>query len=103
MAEAAHGARGAMEIQDQRETFSGFLSASLWVSTHIAQTVALLTLAFAIGDGWWAGVFAAIAIGVVVGLLFKASSGVWWAVQIAQAVVLIIGGLLVPALAGMMT
>jgi hypothetical protein len=101
MAEASHGARGEMDISDQRETFHGFLSASLWGATHIAQVVALITLAFAIGAGWWAGVAAVIAIGVVVGLLFK-SSGAWWAVQIAQAGVLILGGLLVPALAGMM-
>ncbi|MEJ0059771.1 MAG: aa3-type cytochrome c oxidase subunit IV [Terricaulis sp.] len=101
MVEASHNAHGEMEISDQRETFHGFLNASLWGSTHIAQAVALLTLAFAIGAGWWAGVAAVVAIGVVVGLLFK-SSGAWWAVQIAQAGVLILGGLIVPALVGLM-
>ncbi|HWA00944.1 MAG TPA: aa3-type cytochrome c oxidase subunit IV [Caulobacterales bacterium] len=101
MAEAAHGAQGGMDIRDQKETFSGFVVAGLWTSTHVAQAVALLVLAFAIGAGWWPGVAAVIAIGVGVGLFFR-MSGAWWAVQIAQAVLLILGGLIVPAIAGMM-
>ena len=67
----------------------------------IAQGVALLTLAFAIGMGWWPGLFALVAIGVAVGLFFR-MSGVYWAVQIALWLILGIGGLVVPALAGLM-
>ncbi len=51
----AHGghdaSHGGMDIGDQSATFSGFLATSLWGSTLIAQSVALLTLAFAIGSG----------------------------------------------------
>ena len=90
-----------MDIDDQRETFSGFLTATVWVCAHIAQFVALFTLAFAIGAGWWPGIAVFIAIGVAVGLLFR-MSGAWWAAQIAQWVLLVLGGLLVPALAGLM-
>jgi hypothetical protein len=90
-----------MNIDDQRETFSGFITGTVWVSAHIAQMVALLTLAFAIGAGWWAGVAAYIAIGIGAGLFFK-MSGAWWAAQIAQWVLLILGGLIIPALSGMM-
>jgi hypothetical protein len=91
---------GSMDIQDQRETFHGFLIAGVWMCIHIAQAVALLTLALAIGLGWWAGVVAFIGIGVVAGLLFR-MSGVFWAVQVAEWVLIIVGGLIVPALAGM--
>ncbi len=90
-----------MNIADQRETFSGFLTATVWVCAHIAQYVALFTTAFAIGMGWWAGIGVFIAMGVVAGLLFR-MAGAWWAAQIAQWALLILGGLLVPALAGMM-
>ena len=57
----------------------------------------LLTLAFAIGAGWWAGFVAFVAIGVVIGMVFRLS-GVYWAVQIALWVLLVLGGLIVPAL-----
>ena len=41
---AQGGAHGHMEIQDQRETFHGFLQASLWTGGLTAQAVMLLTL-----------------------------------------------------------
>lgn len=96
-----HGARGDMEIQDQKDTFHGFLVASIWGSGLIAQAVALLTLAFAIGAGWWPGLAAFLVIGVAVGMLFKMSS-TYWAVQIVLLVLLGLGGMIVPALSGMM-
>jgi type IV secretory pathway VirB6-like protein len=98
---AQGGAHENMDIQDQRETFHGFLMASLWTGGLLAQTVALLTLAFAIGTGWWAGLVAFVLIGVGVGLGFK-MSGVYWAAQIALWVMLGLGGMIVPALSGMM-
>lgn len=94
-------ARGHMEIQDQKDTFHGFLMASVWTGGHIAQLVALLTMAFAIGMGWWPGFVAYVLIGIAIGLAFK-MSGVYWAAQVAQWVLLGLGGLIVPALAGMM-
>ncbi|HVV31801.1 MAG TPA: aa3-type cytochrome c oxidase subunit IV [Vitreimonas sp.] len=101
MAQATTQSTGGMDIQDQRETFHGFLVATVWTCVHIAQFVALATLAFAIGAGWWSGVVVFIVIGVVAGLVFK-MSGVYWAAQVAQWVLIILGGLIVPALAGLM-
>ncbi|QGZ94074.1 aa3-type cytochrome c oxidase subunit IV [Terricaulis silvestris] len=98
---AQSGAHGQMEIQDQKETFHGFLMASVWTCGLIAQSVMLLTLAFAIGLGWWPGFVAFALIGVVIGSVFKLS-GVYWATQVALWVLLGIGGLIVPALTGMM-
>jgi hypothetical protein len=94
----AHG--GGMDIKDQKETYSGFLSASVWTSGLIAQAVMLLTLAFAIGMGWWPGFSAFVAIGILIGFIFKMPS-VYWAVQVALWVLLGVGGMLVPALSGM--
>lgn len=95
----AHG--GGMDITDQKDTFHGFLVATVWTCGLIAQAVMLLTLAFAIGMGWWPGFFAFVAIGVVVGLVFKMQS-VYWAVQVVLWVLLGLGGMIVPALSGMM-
>jgi cation transporter-like permease len=92
---------GGMNIHDQKQTFHGFLVASLWLGTQIIMVVALATLAFAIGAGWWAGLAAFVAIGVAVGLLFK-MSGAWWATLIAQTVLLGLGGMIIPAISGMM-
>jgi hypothetical protein len=97
----AQGAQSNMDIQDQRETFHGFLMATVWTCCVLAQAVALLTLAFAIGAGWWPGLAALVAIGVAIGLAFR-MSGVFWAVQVALWVLLGLGGLIVPALSGMM-
>jgi hypothetical protein len=98
---AQGSAQGGMDIQDQKETFHGFLMATVWACGLIAQVVMLLTLAFAIGLGWWSGLAAFVAIGVAVGLVFRLS-GVYWAVQVALWVLLGFGGLIVPALSGLM-
>lgn len=101
MAQAgAQSEHGHMDIRDQKETFHGFLVATIWMCVHLAQFVALLTLAFAIGDGFWAGFAAYVVIGIAAGFLFR-MSGVFWAVQIVSWVLLGLGGLIVPALAGM--
>lgn len=100
---ASHSeARGHMDIQDQKETFQGFLTATVWTCGLIAQSVALLTLGFAIGAGWWAGFAAFVVIGVALGFVFRLS-GVYWATQVALIVLLGLGGLIVPALSGLMS
>lgn len=96
---AQSGAHGDMDISDQKATFHGFLMATVWTSTLLVQAVALLTLAFAIGAGWWPGFVAFVLIGVVAGMTFRLS-GVYWAMQVALWVLLGLGGLIVPALTG---
>lgn len=89
------------DLPAHEETFHGFLTATVWVSGHIAQAVMLLTLAFAIGAGWFAGLLAYVAIGVAIGLAFR-MSGAYWAAQVVQWVLLGIGGVIVPAIAGLL-
>jgi len=95
------GARGGMNIQDQKDTFHGFLVASIWTSGLIAQGVVLLTLAFAIGLGWWAGFGALVVLGIAVGLIFR-MTGVYWAVQVVLWALLGLGGMIIPAISSMM-
>ncbi len=97
---AQSGARGHMDVQDQRETFAGFLHATLWTCALLAQGIALSTVAFAMGYGWWSGMLAFVGVGIAVALLFR-MPGVFWAVQIALWVVLAIGGTIVGAVSGM--
>ena len=87
------------DLPAHQETFHGFLISTVWVCGHIAQAIMLLTLAFAIGAGWFAGLLAYVAIGVGIGLAFR-MSGAYWAAQIVQWVLLGIGGVVVPAIAG---
>jgi Bacterial aa3 type cytochrome c oxidase subunit IV len=96
---AQTGAHGNMDIQDQKSTFHGFLMASVWTCGLIAQAVGLLTLAFAIGAGWWPGFVVFVVVGAAVGLAFRLS-GVYWAAQVALWVLLALGGLVFSALAG---
>ncbi len=96
---AQSGAHGNMDISDQKATFHGFLMASIWGGGLVVQAIALLTLAFAIGAGWWAGFVAFVLIGVAIGFSFRLS-GVYWAVQVALWVVMVLGGLIIPALTG---
>lgn len=91
---------GDMDIRDQKETFHGFLVATVWMCVHLAQLVALLTLGFAIGAGFWAGFAAYVLIGIAAGFLFR-MSGVFWAVQIVTWLLLGLGGLIVPLVAGL--
>lgn len=96
---AQSGAHGNMDISDQKATFHGFLMATIWGCGLIVQLVGLLTLAFAIGAGWWSGLVVFVLVGVAVGMAFRLS-GVYWAVQVALWVLLMLGGLIIPALVG---
>lgn len=101
-AEAAHGEHehGAMSVTEHQATFNGFLVATVWGCTLVAQYVMLFTLCFAMGLGWWPGLLAFTVIGAVSGFVFK-SGGAWWAVLIASVLLLGIGGIIVPMIAGL--
>lgn len=94
---AQSSAHGHMDISEQKGTFNAFLTTTVWCSGLIAQGLALLTLAFAIGAGWWAGLAALVVLGVALGLAFR-MSGVYWAVQVVLWVLLGVGGLIVSAI-----
>lgn len=92
---------GDMDIADQKNTFSGFLAATIWGSALIAMSVAGLVVAFALGAGWFAGVAVYAAIGVLAGGALR-PPGPWWAALTVAVLLFLIGGGIV-ALAGAMT
>jgi hypothetical protein len=79
MAGAVHdGARGGMNTQEHRATFSVFLKLVEWGTVLIVATVALLTVAFAMGLGWLATVIGSLVLmgigGGIVALAFPAKT-----------------------------
>ncbi len=97
MAETAHQDfhRGEMDIKDQRDTFGGFLTVTVWAGALIVMYVAMFTVAFAIGAGWLGGLAALTVIGVAAGVIFKLNA-TWWATLVIQVLVLGIGGAIIP-------
>lgn len=68
---------------DRELMFWRFLDTILLVGVHTSQVIALLTLALAIGAGWWSGLFAFAAIGGAVGVAFKRGP-LYWATQLVE-------------------
>ncbi len=104
MGQAAHGqdnSQGAMDIADQKSTFSGFMSVTVWSSALIAMSVACLTVAFAMGAGWFAGVGVYAVLGVAIGLVMR-MGGVWWATLVATVILFLAGGGVVAGLGALM-
>ena len=84
--------RGEQEITDQKETYSGFLKVSAWGTLLTAMLVLHLSVAFGSPAGWWSGLGAALAVGVIGGLLMRLG-GAWVAAVIAYAVIFGLAGL----------
>ena len=99
MSDHAHasGEHGHMEITEQKGTFSAFLQFALWGTLLIVMTVALLTVSFAMGYGWFAGLAAFFVIGAAAGLGVN-MGGAWWAALIIITLVLGGGGAIVSLL-----
>jgi len=107
MGQAAHSygegdqSRGAMNIEDQKGTFSGFMAVTLWSSALIAMSVAGLVVAFAMGAGWFTGVAVYAVLGAAIGALMR-MDGVWWASLIGTVIVFLVGGAIVTGLGALM-
>jgi hypothetical protein len=91
---AQAGGHGSMNVGEHEETFHHFLRFAEWGVVHIAQVVALLTVAFAMGAGWFAGLAAFFVIGAAAGIGLKLG-GAWWMTLIGLTVALGLGGLIV--------
>lgn len=102
MGQAAHGDHnGGMDIADQKATFSGFMTVTIWGSSLITMSVAGLVAAFALGGGWFTGVAVYAVLGVLAGLVFR-KGGAWWASLAATVVVFLIGGGIVAGVGALM-
>ncbi|HVY03844.1 MAG TPA: aa3-type cytochrome c oxidase subunit IV [Caulobacterales bacterium] len=86
--------RGHMDIHEQKGTFGHFVTFALWGTLHMIMAIALLTVAFAVNAGWFAGVAVFFVIGAVAGLAMRLG-GAWWAALVVQTVLLAIGGVVI--------
>lgn len=97
---AKHGSDGAMDLSEHRATFSMFMKATEWGSALIIATVGMMTVAFAMGLGWFAGLGVFVVVGVLAGALLRLGAA-WWATIAAMTVLSAIGGglvsLIIPA------
>ena len=96
MSADAHAAagHGHMDVHEQKGTFDHFVMFALWGTLLVVMTVALLTVAFAMGAGWFAGLAAFFVIGAGAGLGVRMGAA-WWATLIVTTVLLGIGGAIV--------
>lgn len=85
---------GSMNIKEQANTFQGFLGVTLWSCVFTAMLVSLLVVAFAMGQGWFAGLGAFVAVGAAAGLFLRMKAA-FWAVLIALSLLLAAGGAVV--------
>mgnify|MGYP000023532380 CR=1 FL=1 len=60
--------RGEMDIADQKATFGGFIAVTIWGSLLTIVSVLYLTLVFAVGMDWLAGLIGTAIVGGVLGL-----------------------------------
>jgi Bacterial aa3 type cytochrome c oxidase subunit IV len=80
------------EFREHKTTFDHFLAFSLWGTLLIIMSVAMFTVAFAMGLGWMTGVGVFLGIGVLAGLALG-MGGAWWALVIITSILLALGGL----------
>lgn len=90
MAEAG-GARGDMDVREHKATFSLFMKITEWGTILVIATVALLTVAFAMGLGWFSGLLAFAVICIAAGMILGLGA-TYWAVIIGLLVLMAIGG-----------
>ncbi len=90
---------GDMDIDGQSSTFSGFIVASVWSGAFIAMWVLFLTLALAVGTGWFTALFIATVVGALAGLFLKLGAGFQFAVA-GQFALLAVGIIVVRFIGG---
>ncbi|MGB3457636.1 MAG: aa3-type cytochrome c oxidase subunit IV [Litorimonas sp.] len=79
--------RGDMEIDGHEETFSGFMSMSVYGGAAIIVSLMLPILIFGVGLGWLTSLIATVVLGVIIGMVMKFEAR-WYAVLVGVAVLL---------------
>lgn len=85
---------GQMEVSSHKAMFDGFVKVTEWGIVLVAMLLALLTFGFAMGYGWWVGMFGWVLIGAAAGALLKMGPS-WWATLIGSTVLMVVGGAIV--------
>ncbi len=81
--------RGNMDIRDQKNTWSGFLTGSVWGSLIILLIVGYSVLSLAIGLHWSISLGLMAAVGIIAGLALNLG-GRWMAAVVVMAVLALI-------------
>ena len=79
--------RGAMEINAQKGTFSGFMGGTVYGSSALILMLLMPILVFAVGLGWVPSLIATFVLGMLIGLGLKLKSG-WYVGLIGSCIVL---------------
>lgn len=91
--------RGEMEIEEQSDTFSGFMRVSVWSSLLIIISVLFFSLVFAAGAPWLPSLIGSIAVGAIGGF-FLGMKGAWYGSLFGLTVLGLVVGGVVSLLAG---
>jgi hypothetical protein len=83
--------RGDMDIAEQKRTFAGFMTVTVWGSGITAMVIFYLTLVFAAGFHWLPSLIGVGALGVLFGLGLRLKGG-WYAVVIVLGAIAFIAG-----------
>ncbi|WP_375283481.1 aa3-type cytochrome c oxidase subunit IV [Marinicauda pacifica] len=97
MAEDYH--RGEMNVAEQKHTFDGFISVSVFSAAVLGLVVMFLSMVFGTDLGWLTAFLITAVIGGVIGVLLKQGTAYWMTVAIL-GVITIIAGFLIVALFG---
>jgi hypothetical protein len=79
--------RGEMEIDGHEETFSGFMSMSVYGGAAIIVALLFPILVFAVNLSWVTSLIATVVLGVIIGMIMK-FKGQWYAVLVGVSVAL---------------
>ncbi|WP_298913726.1 aa3-type cytochrome c oxidase subunit IV [uncultured Algimonas sp.] len=86
--------RGAMEIDDHKETFSGFMNMSVYGGASIIVALLFPILVFGVNLSWLTALIVTVVLGVIIGVVMKFKAQ-WYAILIGVSVLLaVIVGLL---------
>jgi len=83
--------RGDMNIAEQKRTFSGFMTVTVYASAITALVVFYLTLVFAAGQNWFVSLVGVGVLGILIGLGLKLK-GAWYATVILLGAVAVFAG-----------
>lgn len=71
--------RGAMDIAEQKKTWNGFMTASMWVSALVGASVLILSMVFGAGIAWPIATLTALAGTLIAGALLGRGA-IWYVV-----------------------
>jgi len=98
---ASEYTRGSMDITDQKSTWSGFMTASVWGSAITMMVVTYITLTLAIDMNWMVALVLCAGAGIVGGL-FMGMGGAWLGAVVGMVVLAVIVQIIITVFAAVL-